>query len=232
MGLASPVASPPQTRTVLIRVGALALMLIVGMLVAYRLGWFDYSDTLAHIARLRRSQNLGLFLVGFVLAYGLLTSLGLPGLPFNVAAGALFGSVLGGLLAWMGSVLGATAGYWLARTVGHREVTRWVKRYKRVDAAVAQARNFSGMLRLRLVPVLPIGIVNFVGGLARAPFIAYFAATALGIIPSVIIYSYFADSLVEGVASGRKQALVSLIIASTLLILLSLLPRFFRSKAD
>lgn len=231
MGLAQPVVSPPQTRTVLIRIGALALLLAVGTLVAYRLGWFDYSHTLSHIAKLRQSENLGLFLVGFVLAYGLLTSLGLPGLPFNVAAGALFGSVIGGALAWMGSLLGAVAGYWLARTVGHREVTRWVKRYKRVDAAVDQARNFSGMLRLRLVPVLPIGIVNFVGGLARSPFIAYLAATALGIIPSVIIYSYFADSLVEGVGAGRKQALVSLIIASTLLILLSLVPRFFRSRA-
>jgi uncharacterized membrane protein YdjX (TVP38/TMEM64 family) len=232
MGLAQPVVSPPQTRTVLIRIGALALLLVVGTLAAYRLGWFDYSHTLSHIAKLRRSENLGLFLVGFVLAYGLLTSLGLPGLPFNVAAGALFGSVIGGVLAWMGSLLGGVAGYWLARTVGHREVTRWVKRYKRVDAAVDQGRNFSGMLRLRLVPVLPIGIVNFVGGLARSPFLSYLAATALGVIPSVIIYSYFADSLVEGVGAGRKQALVSLIIASTLLILLSLLPRFFRSRTD
>ena len=232
MGLASPAVTPPQTRTVLIRIGALALLLAVAALTGYKLGWLDYSHTLTHIAKLRRSENLGIFLVGFVLVYGALTSIGLPGLPFNVAAGALFGSVVGGVLAWMGSLLGASAGYWLARTVGHREVSRWVKRYKRVDAAVEQARNFSGMLRLRLVPVLPIGIVNFVGGLARAPFVAYIAATALGIIPSVIIYSYFADSLVEGVGSGRKQALVSLIIASSLLILLSLLPRLFRSRTE
>lgn len=230
MRLASPTVSPPQTRTVFLRVGALALLLAVAALIGYKYGWFDYSHTLGHISKLRRSENLGLFLVGFVLVYGVLTSLGLPGLPFNVAAGALFGSVIGGLLAWMGSLLGAAAGYWIARTVGHKEVLRWVKRYKRVDAAVEQARNFSGMLRLRLLPVLPLGIVNFVGGLARAPFVAYIAATALDIIPSVIIYSYFADTLVEGVGSGRKQALVSLIIASALLILLSLLPRLLRSR--
>ncbi|HEY4304206.1 MAG TPA: TVP38/TMEM64 family protein [Gemmatimonadaceae bacterium] len=230
MGRESPPSPPPRTRTVFIRIGGLALLLAVGTFTGYKLGWFDYSHTLQHIAKLRKSENLGLFVVGFVLVYGLLTSFGLPGLPFNVAAGALFGSVIGGVLAWIGSLLGATAGYWLARTVGHNEVSRWVKRYKRVDAAVAQARDFSGMLRLRLVPVLPIGVVNFVGGLAKAPFLAYLAATALGIIPSVVIYSYFADSLVEGVGSGRKQALVSLIIASTLLILLSLLPRLFRSR--
>ena len=226
----SPATSPAQTRTVLIRIGVLALVLAVGMLVGYKLGWFDYKHTLSHIAKLRQSENLWVFVVGFIAVYAVGTSFGLPGLPFNVAAGALFGSVIGGTMAWAASMLGAAIGYWVARTIGHKEVARWLKRYRRIDAAVDEARNFSGMLRLRLVPVLPIGVVSFVGGLARSPFLRYLAATALGIIPSVIIYSYFADSLVEGVGTGRKQALVSLIIASALLILLSLLPRFFRTR--
>lgn len=223
-------SSTPKTHSVVLRVGALAVLLAGGMILAYRLGWFDFADTLSHIAKLRRSDNAGIFLVGFVVGYGALTSLGLPGLPFNVAAGALFGSVLGGGLAWIGSLLGATAGYWLARAVGDNQVLRWVRRYRRADAAVEQARDFGGMLRLRLIPVLPIGTVSFAGGLARVPFGAYIAATALGVIPSVVVYSYFADSLIDGVGSGRKRALISLSIASTLLILLSLLPRFIRSR--
>lgn len=225
-----PESTSPKTGSALLRVAALVFVLAAGMVTAYKLGWLDYRHTLSHIQRLRQSQNLALFVIGFVIAYGVLTSFGLPGLPFNVAAGALFGSVVGGMIAWAASLLGASVGYWLARTVGHNEVLRWVKRYRRSSAAVEQARDFPGMLRLRLVPVLPIGVVNFVGGLAKAPFLAYLAATALGIIPSVVIYSYFADSLVEGVGSGRKQALLSLVIASTLLIALSLLPRLFRSR--
>jgi len=226
----SRAASPPRTRSALVRIGVLALVVAIGMLVGYKLGWFDYAHTLSHIEKLRRSENLGVFVVGFIVAYGIGTSLGLPGLPFNVAAGALFGSVIGGIIAWTASLLGAVIGYWLARTIGHKEVSRWLMRYQRVNAAIDQARHFSGMLRLRLVPVLPIGVVSFVGGLARAPFLRYLAATALGVIPSVIIYSYFADSLVEGMGTGRKQALVSLVIASALLILLSLLPRLLRSR--
>jgi uncharacterized membrane protein YdjX (TVP38/TMEM64 family) len=50
-------------------------------------------------------------------------------------------------------------------------------------------------------------------------------ATAIGIIPSTLIYNYFADSLVEGVGGGKARALVSLLVASALLILLSLLPK-------
>ena len=95
MAHVSTPATAPKTRSVLVSVGALALLLAGGMAVAYKLGWFDYSHTLSHIQKLRESQNIALFIVLFVLAYGLLTSFGLPGLPFNVAAGALFGSVLG-----------------------------------------------------------------------------------------------------------------------------------------
>ncbi|HEY6825444.1 MAG TPA: hypothetical protein VI259_01230, partial [Gemmatimonadaceae bacterium] len=61
--------------------------------------------------------------------------------------------------------------------------------------------------------------------LARSPFGAYLLATAIGIVPSTIIYNYFADSLVEGVGGGKTRALVSMLVASALLILLSLLPR-------
>jgi uncharacterized membrane protein YdjX (TVP38/TMEM64 family) len=156
--------------------------------------------------------------------------LGSPAFPFNVAAGVLFGTVTGAALAWTGSMLGAISGYWLARAVGHNEVLRWIRRHRHIDAAVEQARDFPGMLRLRLVPLLPTGVVNFVGGLAKAHFGAYLAATAIGIVPSVVVYSYFADSLVKGVASGRMRALVSLGAACTLLILLTLLPRIVRSR--
>jgi uncharacterized membrane protein YdjX (TVP38/TMEM64 family) len=73
--------------------------------------------------------------------------------------------------------------------------------------------------------VLPLGTVNFVGGLARVPFAGYLAATAVGVIPSTLVYTYFADTLLEGVEGGRSNAMVSLIVASALLIGLSLAPR-------
>jgi uncharacterized membrane protein YdjX (TVP38/TMEM64 family) len=228
----TPSSSTPRARAAFLRIGALALIVALATLAAYKLGWFGYSDTLAHIERIRRSENAALFLGTFVVGYAVLTSLGLPGMPLNVAAGALLGTVIGGVVSWLGSMLGAILGYWVARTIGHDEVLRWVLRYRRASAAVQQARDFPGMLRLRLVPVLPIGVVNFVGGLARAHFGGYLAATALGIVPSVMIYSYFADSLVEGVGSGRRHAIVSLFAASTLLILLSLLPRLIRAREE
>ncbi len=197
-------------------------------MVAYELGWLDYRHALEHVARLRQSHSFPVFATTFVVGSGLGMAIGFPGLPFVVAAGALFGTLLGSILGWVASMLGAIVGYWIARTVGHRVVVRWVMRFRRGDAAVSDARNFAGMLRLRLIPVLPIGVVNFIAGLARAPFARYVVATAIGIIPATTIYAYFADSLLEGVRNGRREALTSLGIASALLLALSLTPTAVR----
>jgi uncharacterized membrane protein YdjX (TVP38/TMEM64 family) len=220
----------PRTRTAVTRVLVLIGVLTGATFIASRMGWLDARHVLAVIAQLRHSENAGAFIAGFIAIYALGTALGLPGLPFNSVAGAVFGGVTGGVIAWVGSMVGAVLGYWVARTVGRREVLRWVGRFRRADAAVEQARDFPGLLRLRLFPVLPIGAVNFIAGLARARFGAYLVATALGILPSVVIYSYFAESLVAGVGTGRRDALITLAMASAALITLSLLPKYLRSR--
>jgi uncharacterized membrane protein YdjX (TVP38/TMEM64 family) len=215
----------PRTREVFLRVAPLALLLIVTALAGYKFGWFDYRHALEHVERIRQKHSLFAFTIGFTIAIGIGTAVGVPGLPLMVAAGAVFGTLIGSMVSWCGALIGASIGYWLARTVGHDVITRWLKRFRRIDAAVAQARHFGGILRLRLIPVLPLGTVNFVGGLARAHFGAYLAATAIGILPAVVIYSYFADSLVERVGNGRADAFKSLVFSSVLLLLLSLVPR-------
>jgi uncharacterized membrane protein YdjX (TVP38/TMEM64 family) len=227
-GLMQPTAPRASTRSALVRIGALAALLVLASFIGYKLGWFDYRHTMRHVVRLRRSYGLGPFTIGFIVVYGLGAAVGMPALPFTVAAGVLFGTLLGSILSWVGALVAAAVGYWTAKRVAREVVLRWIRRYKHADAAIEDSRDFDGMLRLRLLPVLPLGVVNFVGGLARAPFWPYMAATAIGVIPATLIYSYFADSLFEGVGGGRANALVSLGVSSALLILLSLTPRLVR----
>jgi uncharacterized membrane protein YdjX (TVP38/TMEM64 family) len=209
------------------RVVPLALILVVAGILAYRLGWFDYRHAFEHVQRLRRGHSFVEFTIGFTLAVAIGTAIGIPGLALMVAAGVAFGTLLGAIVSWVGAMLGAAIGYWVARTIGRDIVTRWVKRFRRVDAAMNDAKNFLGILRLRLIPVLPIGTVNFVGGLARANFLSYLGATAVGILPAVTIYNYFADSLLERVGNGRADAFKSLIVSSVMLLALSLAPTIY-----
>src|SRR5215831_17196251 len=151
------IASFPRTQSALIRIAALGVLLLIGSFVGYRLGWFNYRDTVQHLNRIRQSNSVWVFAISFIGVYALLTSVGLPGLPFTVAAGALFGTFLGSALTWSGAMLGAIVGYTVARTIGHDIVARWLQRFERANAAVGQASTFPGLLRLRLLPIIPIG---------------------------------------------------------------------------
>ena len=221
----------PPTRVVVVRIAGLALILAVASFGAYALGLFDIRHVAEHIAALRRSDNTPLFRVLFILVYAGVTSVGVPALPLTVAAGVLFGAIPGTAFSWVGAILGAAIGYVIARTVGHDTVLRWIQRHRRLVGVVDDTTDFRGMLRLRLLPVLPVGAVSFAAGLAKAPLAPYLAATAVGLLPTTIVYSYFADRLVAGISGGENNALAIVLIASALLIALSLVPRARWSRA-
>src|SRR4051812_17196414 len=101
-------------RSALVRIGALALLLVAVAAAGYKFGWFDYRQMLEHVLRLRRSHGVGVFTVGFVVAFGVGAALGVPGLPLTVVAGLLFGTVLGSALSWIGGMIGSIGGYWIA----------------------------------------------------------------------------------------------------------------------
>ena len=217
-------------RTAAIRIGVLIAIVAVVAFAAYRFGWLDYKHAFQHIQAMRESHNAMSFAVLFVGIYALFTSLGAPATPFIVVSGALFGLVPGSVIAWVGAMIGAAAGYWIARTVGRGAVSRSIEKRRRVRLALEKTHDFHGMLGLRLVPVLPIGVVSLVGGLARAPFGAYLAATAIGVIPTTLIFCYFADSLVA--SGGKAGATKAVLIATALVAALTLLPRMMRSRSS
>ena len=194
-----------------------------------RLGWFDARRTFDGIRHLRETRDTLAFGILFVLIYSVFTALGVPGTPFTIAAGAIFGALPGAALAWTGAMLSGALGYWIARRMGYDLAMRLLRNSCRIKRAMVQSRDLGGMLRLRLLPFLPLGVVNFVGGLANARFGSYLVATAIGSIPSIFLFAYFADALVATRSSARHAALSSILLASFLLAGLALAPKLLRS---
>jgi uncharacterized membrane protein YdjX (TVP38/TMEM64 family) len=50
------------------------------------------------------------------------------------------------------------------------------------------------------------------------------AATALGIVPGTLIYTFFADAIVTGAAGASRTAFTRLLVAAGLLLLLTFVP--------
>ena|SRR5690349_789789 len=221
-------ASRRTRRVVLLRILSLAAVIVLLTVVAYKLGWFDVRRATAMIERLQSGHDLVWVATVFFVVFAATTAVGFPALPFTVAGGAIFGHLLGSALSWAAALTGTMLGYALARFVGRETARRWLAK-RAVGEALTQSTSFMTLLRLRLIPVVPLSVVNFAAGLARTRFSIYVAASAIGILPATVVFAYFADSLVRGLQGARTHAYWDVSIACAGLMLLSLLPRKARS---
>lgn len=167
----------------------------------------------------------------FILLYALAVTAALPGSPLTVAAGALFGSVLGVVVVSLAATLGASLSFLVARYFARDAVARWLSRqekFRKLDEMTD--RHGAVIVALtRLVPVFPFNLLNFGFGLTRVPFWTYVFWSWLCMLPGTVLYVVGADALTRAVAQGQipwplvgALALVALFLA--------FLVRYARSK--
>ncbi len=128
----------------------------------------------------------------FVALFAMATVALVPGVVLTVAAGAIYGPMGGALLVCPGSVLGATLAFSCGRWVARERVERRVRkdaRFAAVDAAVG-AHGARIVLLLRLSPVLPFGLLNYALGLTSIRLRDYVVASAVGMLPGTLLYTY------------------------------------------
>jgi phospholipase D1/2 len=185
------------------------------------------------IARLRQSWWAPALLVG---GYLVLSPLGVPATPLMIAGGVVFGAVAGSLYNIAGVILGGAATYFLGRLLG-RDFIRHVAghRLRKVERAVGR-RGFWNLVAVRFLP-LPFPLVNYGAALAGVRPSLFLATTALGIAPTVTIYTYFIAAVAHA-AAGRHANLYKEISAQfprlavpiALLVLVTLVPQWVRAR--
>ena len=120
-----------------------------------------------------------------------------PVIPFVLMAGAnvlLYGFVGGFLLSLSGSLLGASLGFWLARTLGQAWAQPKVAKLGKWGELL-RGNSFSVVLLSRLIPVLPSAAVNYAAGLSLMTFPSFLLASLLGKIPMIIWESWVGHDL-------------------------------------
>lgn len=213
-------------RRVVLLVLLLAASLAV-VLVLRRGGWLEPARIGALAVRLRRGHDPSVTAPLFVLAFGGAAAIGVPATPFMLASGVLFGVRLGAALSVVAAVAGGVGGYGVARLFGRGAVDRFVRRHRHLERLL-RANAFWTMLRVRLVPVVPLAVGNFVAGVARMPLLPFVAATVLGVTPFAVIYAYLASTLLWGAESTQRHALWNLAAGSLALVAISYLPTVAR----
>ena len=107
----------------------------------------------------------------------------------TIAAGVAFGTLHGGLVALLGSLIAAVIGYAAGRAIGPAGLTRWISRRSYRSARQLGAQGVAGVIVLRLASVASAGSIHLLCGAGRVPFGAYMAGTVIGLTPAVAALS-------------------------------------------
>jgi uncharacterized membrane protein YdjX (TVP38/TMEM64 family) len=158
----------------------------------------------------------------FILFYGAGICLFVPGTILTGLGAAIFGAYWGFLYVWVGAMLGASAAFWIGRTLGREFSASLIgDRLKRYDDAI-ERNGFAAVLYLRLV-YFPFTVMNFGMGLTRVRFRDYFLGTALGIIIGTFVFTFFIGTLRDVLSSGDWGQLFSFkVFFSVILFIFSL----------
>jgi uncharacterized membrane protein YdjX (TVP38/TMEM64 family) len=115
-----------------------------------------------------------------------------PGSLLTIAAGGLFGVVLGALIALTGATIGATLSFLIARYLARGMVESWAANYRSfraLDAAIGN-HDWKVIGLLRLSPAVPFNLSNYLFGVTRARLWAYVLASFIGMAPGAFLYAY------------------------------------------
>jgi uncharacterized membrane protein YdjX (TVP38/TMEM64 family) len=144
----------------------------------------------------------------FILVYAVGVCLFVPGTLLTALGAAIFGSYWGFLYVWIGAMFGASAAFWIGRTLGRDFAASVIgDRLKKYDDTI-ERNGFAAVLYLRLI-YFPFTAMNFGMGLTKVRFWDYFFGTALGIIVGTFIFTFFIGTLKEVWASGNWNQLLS-----------------------
>jgi uncharacterized membrane protein YdjX (TVP38/TMEM64 family) len=145
----------------------------------------------------------------FVLVYAAGVCLLVPGTLLTALGAAIFGAYWGFSYVWIGAMAGASAAFWIGRTLGGEFAASLIgDRLRKYDEAI-ERNGFAAVLYLRLV-YFPFTPLNFGMGLTKVRFWDYFAGTGLGILVGTFIFTFFIGTLKEVWASGDWSQLLSL----------------------
>jgi uncharacterized membrane protein YdjX (TVP38/TMEM64 family) len=149
------------------------------------------------------------FPLAFLMAQIVVTLVPIPRTAFTLAAGLLFGPVLGVVIAVVASTASAmiamllvrAAGWQLNRLVRHRSIDTVDERLR--------TRGWPAVLSLRLIPAVPFSAINYAAGASGVRVLPYGVATVAGLLPGTAAVVILGDAL-----AGHPSPLLGLVSLS------------------
>lgn len=160
----------------------------------------------------------------FIVLYAAATVAALPGSALSIAAGALFGPVLGVATVILAATLGASLAFLVSRYFARRSIERWLEgneRFRRLDELTERHGDIIVAIT-RLVPLFPFNLLNYGFGLTRVAFGTYVLWSFVCMLPGTILYVVGAAAVADALREGRIPWVLVAVVALVLGIILVL----------
>jgi phospholipase D1/2 len=210
-------------------VGA-ALSSLIGIVIGARsFAWTDVPPFLDSLSVWRTSPIAMLAMIGCFVVGGLAV------FPVNLliaSAIIVFGPAIGAGVALAGSLASAAVLHQIGSSFPEHVWTRLAGGHiERLRARVAQ-HGFLAVAIVRVLPIAPYSIVSVAAGAAGVERGAYFAGTAIGMIPGIALYAFFIDRARQVIADPRPLSWAMLLFAAILLVAVAMLLKTWKRRAD
>jgi len=215
---------------VALRLALLPALVVVALALAWRLGYFELARREQLRALVRQARHTPAAGLVYVIAYALIAALGLPITVLCIIGGALFGTARGATLAWSGAMAATLIAHTLARSIGQKSVHQLLGRHHLLDR-LRKRSDFWLLVRLRLAPVPPFAVLDYVAGLVGVSLRVLLLATAIGVLPAVAAYCYAGAELVTGLQQAGEARFRAFWIAggvTLIMMCISLVPTAIR----
>ncbi len=166
--------------------------------------------------------------LAYILIVTIAPALMLPGAPFIIAGGILFGSFWGVVY----GIIGATTGACLAFLVSRYLLREWIES-KLVSPGWVKLKSqtekhgWKIVAITRLVPLVPFNLLSYALGLTRIKFSHYVLTSFICMLPGCIAYILLSSSILDLV---KGKVTTELIAGGIIIIILSLLPVYFKNR--
>jgi uncharacterized membrane protein YdjX (TVP38/TMEM64 family) len=154
----------------------------------------------------------------FIATYSVTMAAGIPTLPMNLAAGFFWGAIRGGIIAAIGASIGAGASFFIARFfVGRGLIRRFDSHAFKWLQKEIESRGWRFIAFVRVNPVFPTGLLNYLLGLTSISTGSYLITTTALLTPQSILIAWMGSQVGTNLTGNWASAVHIAIDASAVI---------------
>lgn len=215
-----------------IKIIKLVLVVIAIITISIVLKLSNISSVSEIIDLIRNSGRVGI--ITYILLFTFLPTFFIPVTILAISAGAVFGFWQASLYTFIGAFLNSTLTYVISKYFAYDLIndyanSKYSTEYEKLKKNTKGKDGFILMLVLRLLPLAPYTLLNYLSGVVGYDYKVFIVSTLLGIIPGMLCYVNIGANSLNGFS---PQLVISVSILLAFMIVTTVLAKKYYYKKN